>query len=279
VFDRIVSFRVNSAVRLSLFLVAGSLLFSSCENDGSAVIDESGLPPRIDSPAISPAIVNTDTINIGPERLPDDLLPVKITARVRAVPSSGSPIGSVTIVYFQDPKDPEASASLHDDGVPPDFSGNDSVYTTELSLTIPRSQIGTSYIEFTATDMYGNNSNRARLPLSIVRLNQSPTISSLTAPDTVRPSVAQLFKITVQVQDPDGLSDIRSVTRKTPGGNVFPLNDNGVNGDDIAGDGIFSETVSLSPAPSPGSYTFTFQATDRSSATSNVLSHTVVVLQ
>jgi len=215
---------------------------------------------------------------VGPERLPSDVLSIQLLASVVAIPSTSSPIKSVSYTYFKEPQFPLITGELTNNGVFPDASSNDSVYTGTIPLSILRSDIGTSFVELSAEDSQGNRSSIARIPFTVVRLNSPPVLSGLSAPDTVHTSSMQTFLITVNVQDPDGLSDIRSVGRTTGGGNTYPLNDSGVNGDVTAGDGIFSETVSLNPPPPAGSYVFTFQAFDRSNAGSNILSHTIVVM-
>jgi hypothetical protein len=133
-------------------------------------------------------------------------------------------------------------------------------------------------VEFYAEGNGGFFSNTSIQPLQIVRRNRPPVLSDLRAPDTVRTSAQSSFLITVRASDPDGLDDIRTVTRTTPSGLVVQLNDRGVNGDAVAGDGIFTETVSLSPPPAPGVYEFRFQAFDRLNAGSNIIVHSVTVV-
>ena len=272
-------FRAFLSVRIPAILLLGFLLFPSCEKNPTGIIDHVDVSPRIAAPSVSPAIVNTDTINVGPQRLPTDILSIHLLASVIAIPSASSPIQSVSYTYFKEPQLPLVTGELANNGVFPDASGNDSLFSGIIPLSILRSDIGTSFVELSAVDAQGNSSSIARIPFTIVRLNRPPVLSGLSAPDTVHTSSMPSFLITVNVQDPDGLSDIRSVGRTTGGGNTYPLNDSGVNGDVAAGDGIFSETVSLNPPPPEGSYLFTFQALDRSNAGSNILSHTIVVKQ
>lgn len=265
--------------RISIACAACSLLLLSCEKSETGLIDQNGLPPRVYSATLTPSIVNSDTINVGAERTPDDLLSIPLTVLVRVSGETSGSRLSVPVILFQDPRMPLYDGILHDDGVTPDSVSADSVYSGTIPFSILRSQIGTFYVEMTAVDFYGNESNSIRLPLTIERLNQPPIISALNAPDTVHTSSSQSFLITVKATDPDGLQDIRSITRTTPQGNVFSLNDSGLNGDELASDGTYTETVSLVPAPAPGSYAFTFQAHDRSNAASNIIVHTIVVLQ
>ena len=266
-------------VLLCLASALGTVLVSSCEKHSADVLDQDGLPPIIYSPLLTPSIVNTDTINVGLERLSDDRLLIPLTVTVRVSCSASSQISSVAFEFFQDSRFSLLSGFLYDNGLDPDLTDRDSVFSAKISLTFIRSQIGTFYFDLSATDGFGNGSNIIRIPFVLVRLNQSPVLSNLNAPDTLHTITDSMFVATVRVLDPDGLADIRSVTRTTPQGNIYLLNDAGANGDAIAGDGIYSETVSLRPPPPPGSYTFSFQAFDRSSAASNIILHTIVVLQ
>ncbi len=77
--------------------------------------------------------------------------------------------------------------------------------------------------------------------------------------------------IWAQVQDPDGPENISSVQYYlrlpdgTPayGGSPGELFDNGSQGDDSAGDGIFSSQIIFTNTALPGIYVFTFQAEDK----------------
>ncbi len=264
--------------RLSAILAV--LVFSSCEKQTEGILDSVGGPPVILSSSLVPSTVNTDTINVGPERKPEDVLPIKLEVLSKVFhPEGMSEIGRVQVSVYKEKQQPTiVSAILTDSGVQPDMVAGDSTYSAHLTVQLPRSEIGVYNVEFFAESRTGLRSTVHLLPLTIVRLNQPPILSNLQAPDTVRTSTENSFLITVDALDPDGLADIRSVVRRTPSNLVLQLNDSGVNGDVSAADGVFSETVSLTPPPPAGSYTFTFQAFDRSNAESNILSHTIIVV-
>lgn len=267
----------------SAFLVtfAGSLCLSGCEKPDARIIDSTGISPEIMSGSLTPPIVNSDTINIGPERKATDQLAysLKIRARISHRINSDQ-ISDVRFTFFRTKREPEITqGNLRDDGNYPDSIASDSVYTGSVEFTAPRSEIGMFYADIVASDGQGFESNTIRLPFTILRLNQPPVLSNFTAPDTVYPNIQESFVITVRATDPDGQTDIVSVTRTTPSNNVYPLNDMGVNGDTAAGDSVYTETVSLSPAPTPGTYIFTFRAIDRSNAVSGIITKTIVVAQ
>jgi hypothetical protein len=106
--------------------------------------------------------------------------------------------------------------------------------------------------------------------VQIVRLNHPPVLSELFAPDTINLARINTFEISVKVIDPDGQNDIKSVSRFTPSGKVLPLQ--------ASNDSIYEEIVSLTPPPDLGSYLFRFRGVDRSNDSSNVLTHTIVVI-
>lgn len=263
-----------------VFLLPCLLFLSwSCEKQSPDIIDSKGLAPRILSASLNPSSVDSDTINIGPERKPTDLLSYEIVVSAKIDhPEGEANLSETTVTFFRTKREPAILAgSLHNDGFFPDLSAQDSVFTGLLKFSAMRSDIGSFFAEVTALDKNGFSSNTLRLTFSILRLNQPPMLSNLVAPDTVSRSTEDSFVITVVATDPDGPSDILSVTRTTPSNLVLYLNDSGINGDITAGDNIFTETVSLSPTQPLGTYPFSFKATDRSNASSSIIVKSIVV--
>lgn len=249
---------------LGLLLVA-----TSCEVSQDGIIDTIFISPSILSASVSPTAVNTDSMNVGPVRLPEDVLTIKITAAVKINAPTNS---RVRYAVFSDRRSfPISEGELANSGV-------DSIFAGEVQFQVQRTFIGNLMLEITAESNPGSFGTSFIQIITIQRLNQPPVLSNLQAPDTVRTSIQQSFIVTVEVNDPDGASDILSVTRQTPSNLVLNLNDQGTNGDAVAGDGIFTETVSLSPPPPPGDYQFQFRALDRSNAASNTINHSVVVI-
>lgn len=253
----------------------------SCEKRDSTVIDSIGFVLTLSSVVIDPSIINTDTINIGPERKPEDNLTLRVkTYAIFARGTDLDRIKTVNATLFSEMKPSViATAELQDDGSGVDSTKGDGIFSGWINFSLKRSESGNYRVEVYAEGSGGFKSTAVIQLLRILRLNHPPVLSDLRAPDTVRTSVQSSFLITVRASDPDGLADIRSVTRTTPSNLVLQLNDAGVNGDAVAGDGIFSELVSLSPPPAPGSYQFRFQAFDRSNAGSNIILHTITVVQ
>jgi hypothetical protein len=97
----------------------------------------------------------------------------------------------------------------------------------------------------------------------------------------------QFLQLNIKASDPDGQSDILKVffnSFKPDGspsiGNPFQLYDDGneeLNGDMIAGDGIYGLIIKLPANTTIGIYRFEFHAIDRSLDTSNVIIKNLVI--
>jgi len=255
------------------------LLLTSCEKQDPLIIDTIGVPPQLISLSVTPSTVNSDTINIGSERRPEDILSFSLQIYAKIVhPYMQSQIESAEFSFFRSKREQTISSGLlYDNGLASDAIANDSIFSALIQFTRLRSDIGVFIIEATALDREGYSGNSIRIPFILERLNRPPSLANLVAPDTVFLSSQSSFLISVVASDPDGLEDVISVTRTTPSNMVLFLNDEGVNGDALGGDGVFTELVSLSPPPLPGPYTFRFQALDRSNAPSTIITKTVVV--
>ena len=260
-------------------VIAPCLLLLSCEKREDSIVDSTGTAPSLLNAYLVPSSINTDTINIAPLQSPDDLLTLRFQAFARVTHPAGlSSVSKVSFSFF-DGSTQEAISSgvLTDNGVLPDQKSGDSLFSAAVAFQIPRSKAGNFIIQLSAEDPQSYKSNETLLPLLVYRLNRPPVLSNLQAPDTVHTNAVSSFLITVHASDPDGLADVKTVSRITPSGLVLPLNDSGANGDAVAGDGIYTETVSLNPIPPNGAYDFKFQATDNLNAVSNTLIHRIVI--
>lgn len=109
--------------------------------------------------------------------------------------------------------------------------------------------------------------------------NNPPVISNLVMPQSVNRD--ENFIINLSVSDPEGLQNIAQVefTLYDPTGayvNVFPLFDDGDftnNGDEKAGDGIYSSKRSFKTGVMTGKWKFSFIAKDKGGLSSNTISH------
>jgi len=167
---------------------------------------------------------------------------------------------------------PLFSGRLLDNGMKSDVQAGDSIFSFWSNLYY-MVRIGGDYlIRFQATDRSGERSRGLVLPLYVNRPNDPPVILEINAPDIVGLSEGH-FTVTIHVEDPQGLEDIKMVyfnSTKPDGtpatGNPFFMYDDGLekNGDLEEGDGWYSLEVEISRSNQPGNYQFTFYAEDQS---------------
>ena len=264
--------------------------FSGCEKDYNTFIDSTGSAPALSEPNFSISVVNTDTINIKgqPVRSPDDILTIGGVAKARVVSVGGekeiSAVGcSITNSSFL-----LAESLLHDDGIFPDATANDSVFSGYIEFQIQRVVVGTFSINLWSESTSRYKSNTIILPLQIVRINHPPILANLVMDSliSIKAITQKYFQIVIQATDPDGQSDVRMVyfnSYKPDGspssGNPFYLYDNGdingISGDYMAGDGYYSLRTGIPTYT--GTYRFEFHAVDRSNDTSNTIIKKIVV--
>lgn len=282
----------NSHTKLTRLICYGLVLLShvGCEKQESSIIDSVGQPPVLMQVDISPASINSDSINIGPNRSPDDILTLTATITARVNASQGNPISAVRFSLKSPVNNATVSdGELFDNGLGVDKTKGDGVYSGRTSFDIKRVEIGIFRLEFFAEAANGFQSNTVLAPLSIYRGNRPPALLDLDIPDTLQlKSQAQLLTLRVRASDPDGLADIARVifnSYRPDGmastGNPFQMYDDGLtnHGDDKAGDGVFGLIITLPSTAMIGVYRFEFQAFDRSNEGSSILVHRVTVKQ
>jgi hypothetical protein len=260
------------------------LILSSCKEPSEGIIDVIGSTPIVESVVLSPLTINTDTIYVGPQHHPDDLINLQVLGIVR-IDLNG--IASVDYSVWEPGRKKMISrGTLSNDGRLPDTTQGDRTYSGWITFSISRVTLGELNIEISARHQAGFRSNTMIRRISITRLNRPPLISDVTAPDTVqRPNQNQNILLTVRVTDPDGLSDIyrTSFNSFLPAGspssqNPFYMYDDGSNGDGVGNDGVFSLRIVLPPTAEIGTYRFEFNARDRSNASSNTIIHRMTII-
>ena len=278
---------------LRLLIIASLLCLSlfdlGCEKHQDSLIDTAGSPPVLLHTSISPSSINSDSINVGTSRSPDDVLSISAVLTADATGTIDNPVTAVRYV-LNSPNDNQSisNGQLFDDGVGTEVINGDGKYSAKVTFQIKRVEIGVFSFSILAESKNGFQSNANIVPLTVYRGNNAPVLSDLDTPDTVKlGSQNQLLVLHVRANDPDGLSDIASVVFNsfkpddTPsGGNPFRMYDDGNvsnHGDDKAGDGVYSLIVTLPPTVQTGTYRFEFQAFDRSNAASNILIQRITV--
>ncbi|MFQ5601855.1 MAG: choice-of-anchor X domain-containing protein [bacterium] len=187
---------------------------------------------------------------------------------------------------------PTREDTLRDNGLDGDRKAGDGTFTAILSSDII--QVAADYFfRFFATDKSANRSTG-----KVARVNgrflhpQNPVIFNVVAPDTVKIHATNTTEIliTVDVSDPQGLSDIDFVRFRSflPDGkessqSPFNLSDNGTGGDAERGDGTYSLTIflpsaSATPPVQRGNFRFIFQARDKSGLLSDEIEHIMTVI-
>ena len=176
---------------------------------------------------------------------------------------------------------------LTDEGLEPDDFAGDGIFTCLQQMAPGEIGPGNYCVELVATDAAGNQSmawpylnilsGPLALPSEVSQMNVDiwqPTITADGAPivlgggffggESVGPGDS--MKMLAFVSDPNGLSDIDRVELFLEGGipTGFVLNDDGIEGDDFGGDGIFTFQISMPGGLAPGQMTLEVVAFDRS---------------
>jgi hypothetical protein len=275
-----------NGLRYVLILVV-VMVFSNCENTDLGTIDPSGKPPFLDEGLIQPTSINIDSLSpVG------GVYTFTAIVRARATDPDGSAnLANVRVHLFQPGEsEPVDELTLHDDGIAPDSSSSDGLYTAEVPISLLRSQAGSYVLQIQAYDREGFLSNVLLLTVKADRRNSPPYLlpSSLVAPDTVVRGVDTQVFMSIAAADSDGISDIQEVYLRnldSPSQTKFGMFDDGgaiqqggiTSGDLLAGDGIFSIIIQIPPSISPGTFRFAFQASDTFRDTSDVFVHNLVI--
>ncbi len=271
---------------LALVLVAAG----GCEKKTGSVVDSVGPPPVLVQATVNPSSINSDSVNAGGTRNPDDILSLSATIAARVSASSENPVSYVRFSL----KNPLSNQSISDgelidNGGGVDRTKGDSLFTGKAIFQIKRVEIGVFRAEISAEAQNGFLSNTVVVPLMVYRGNRPPELSAIDAPDTLKlANQAQLLTLRIKATDPDGLSDIARVIfnsyrpdNSASGGNPFQMYDDGASshGDLAAGDGLYSLIITLPSTAQTGTYRFEFQAFDRSNEASTMVIHRVTVKQ
>lgn len=171
-----------------------------------------------------------------------------------------------------------------------DNKAGDGIYTGK---TILGSSVagGTYVIDYYAENNVRAGSDKVQLVSSHTLQfissteNVAPVLSELTAPDSVEvQDPKSLILLQVKATDENGLVDIENVSfvvisPDATTSNPIKMLDDGKteNGDNTAGDGIYSRIIEVTPSNTKGDYTFKFTAEDRSGALSNTITHTITI--
>jgi hypothetical protein len=179
----------------------------------------------------------------------------------------------------------DGNAALHGDAV-----AGDGTYSNKYPFSL--TDVNGEYtLQYYLEDNFGNVALAAEHNFIYNNgvADIAPVVSNLVAPDSVTldTTATTFINISIQAADSNGLNDIELVFFNSflPNGNpstqnpVIMFDDgNSVHGDAVAGDGIYSQIISLPPTGvTKGTYRWEFQARDREKKTSNIIIHNIVV--
>lgn len=255
-----VSFHQAALHIASLTLTADSLRLDS--------VNTSNLPPASHGPDDTVQLSFLTRIGISPETLPTQIA----KAHINVYGPDGALIQQV---------------EMRNDGVAPDLTAGDSVFSASVNLSIPRKQIGTYSFAFSMLNTDGNSDARIKTIEVWNSGNHKPVLSGLDAPDTVQvplPGFINAYIFSVHASDAEGLKDIAHVytfvvDSTGNSGPLFDMFDDGsiaVNGDSVQNDGRFSRIFKLDSTNTRHyKNTFKFYGVDLSGAISDTISQVV----
>lgn len=261
------------------FLLIISVIYYGCEKDFDSVVDQSPATYQVTG------VRTIDSVRYIPN---DSLVLITITF------NQSQDLRSVfTDVYASDGSKLNRNLfSLSDNGnvANGDFAAGDNTYSNKF----PLSQLypnGIYTIKYYAEDKdnFVKQIATQNFKYDNGQANIAPVISNLVAPDSAKlDTIKTLIFLSIKAEDQNGQNDIESVFFNSfipPNGNPssnnpFIMYDNGTNGDQISGDGIYSLIVELPPPPVvvvKGTYRWEFQARDRGKKISNIIIHNIVI--
>ena len=270
---------------ISRLLILLAIVVASCDSAPGPVPAEQR-PPTLDGFAYAPQRVVyallDDSAIVG------DSIRVTVDMAVTAQ-GADAPIDRVEYTVFSSDLEILATGTL-------DLSSG-SRYTGAAALTLSALDVQTYTLLVYAVDTTERLSGEARGTITYVRVFEAgtaPVLEALDIPDTLeRPAAgepARSLSFIAQVSDADGLTDVELVefwNASSPGsrfvmcddGNRRPCGSSDESGDQTAGDGWFTRRVFITSDNALGANTFEFQAVDRAGLRSNVLQHTVVIVE
>ena len=264
-------------ITILLFLILASLTYLGCEKNFDSVVDQT--PSNFQ-------VIGVRTIDSVRYIPGDSLVLLSVTF------NSSNDLLSVFVDIFASDgnKLNQNSFSLLDNGKAEngDFSAGDNTYSNKYPLNQMYPN-GIYTIKYFAEDK--NNSIKQvavqNFKYDNGQANIAPVISNLVAPDSAKiDTIKTLIFLSVKAEDQNGQSDIESVFFNSfipPNGspssnNPFIMHDDGINGDQTPGDGIYSLLIELPPVGvTKGNYRWEFQARDRGKKLSNLILHNIVI--
>ncbi|MCF8240915.1 MAG: hypothetical protein K9J16_05975 [Melioribacteraceae bacterium] len=266
-----------------VFIFISIILFNGCEKDPQGVVDPLSEDENINIIQITIPSVFTYSVEDSSVLISVDV-------------SSSTSLGKLWCEVY-DPAGDQLNGNIYllDDGDVEnsgDSTGNDGTYTAEIEFS--KSNLNGQYNFDLYYELNSGESDRfARQFISFFngQANYPPVISGVNLPASVVRDEPFIFS--VKAFDANGLNDIPTggvfyrlfdpsgrMLTNSQGISEFPLSDAGdtaVSGDEIEGDGIFTNDLAFPGSVTAGNWKFEFQAIDRQDSLSNKISRTIIV--
>jgi hypothetical protein len=258
------------------------IFFLSCTKE-SGIID----PPLYETSAIitgvrlSEYLIDSDTLSLVPgrDRYPDDPVKLIIGIEVSIHSRNGTLPQSVSSTLSLD----DATQAL---STTPLKKINDTTYSVVLQQQIARGDVGDYKVAVDGIDAEGRTMNSGVAKFRVFYGATPDTLSDLIMVDTLTlplPGDSTIIPIQILVTDHGGKKNVKRVffnmylpdgspSSANPldmyddGGSIHPLD-----GDAIAGDGIYSLKIVLPSTAKKGKYRLEFHAVNYSNLPSNVI--------
>jgi len=181
--------------------------------------------------------------------------------------------GSVHFALFDD------GAAMHENDE--DVVAHDGIFSQKISWQASIQQREEFIFRFEATDK--QNQQSEPLEVTVVSIaNSPPRIAAISMPDSLPSGFDGLQYIKVTATDSNEVDDIVQVNyRGSRNDTTFfqgTLKDDGLGGDEMAGDGVFSVSLDRSFAiTKKGSYEMVFEAQDKSGSKSQPASRALLI--
>ncbi len=276
---------VTNSIRTICLLSFFVLALQGCEETDVAAIDPTGSAPTISNVIVSPPSLNIDSL---PSSGGSTSVTVIITASANDIDGDLRRVS--TEISRPSASSPFLVVAMRNDGVAPDASALDDIFTGTAIFQATRAQAGAYLVSVGAWDQNQMRSGQVTNTLLLTRNNSRPLLdsASLTAPDTLtRPTTGSiLFSISIAATDSDGLADVRQVYMQNlaTSNRDFLLDDGGLtqpggisSGDELAGDGIFTVVFQLPSTVPVGRYDYILQAADTFADTSRSIPYSLVI--
>lgn len=265
-------------IKYFALIIVIAILFASCEKEDTSVVDPRLTFPVILGTFITPSVYDTSDVN----------------GTAWALVISEETVASVTVTV-KNPLNSEIGIfNLRDDGAAPDTTSGDGKYTGYFTFSMQCRLVGEYKAEFLAKNVSGLNSSLNTETFAVINSNnQPPVLSNLIAPDSLqRPATGEsVVFLRITATDPNGQCDLpnngvffNSIRPDgvPSSGNPFFMYDDGdtlSHCDAVLGDGNYSLCIRISSTNLTGTYTFKYNARDRSNVLSDTLFHTIYVYQ